>query len=116
MKVTNRLADTYVHAVYEKVDISFRKEGSVLSPSFVPFYTQLVLTALSADINITEEMVHDAWSVSMMQKDSMRFHLSMRPFDYLTDDVQDLDTPYVEKLNEVLDYFKGLRDLARCRI
>ena len=40
----------------------------------------------------------------------------MRPFDYLTDDVQDLDTPYVEKLNEVLDYFKGLRDLARCRI
>lgn len=116
LKVTNRLADTYVHAVYEKVDISFRKEGSVLSPSFVPFYTQLVLTALSADINITEEMVHDAWSVSMMQKDSMRFHLSMRPFDYLTDDVQDLDTPYVEKLNEVLDYFKGLRDLARCRI
>ena len=60
--------------------------------------------SLLADKNLVERI------------NSMRFHLSMRPFDYLTDDVQDLDTPYVEKLNEVLDYFKGLRDLARCRI
>lgn len=33
--------------------------------------------------------------------------------DYLTKEVQNLDTPYVEKLNEVRVYFKGLRDLTR---
>ena len=70
------------------------------------------MTALSANIDITEEMVHDAWSVAMMQKDSMRFHLSMRPFDYLTNEVQDLDTPYVEKLSDVLNYFKDLTKLV----
>lgn len=113
LKSTNRLADTYVHAVYEKVDAAFRKEGSFLSPSFVPFYTQLVLTALSADITITEEMVHDSWSIAMMQKDPMRFHMSMIPFGYLTHEVQDLDTQYVEKLNEILNYFRGLEKLAK---
>ena len=112
LKSTNRLADTYVHAVYEKVDVAFKKEGSFLSPSFVPFYTQLVLTALSADITITEEMVHDSWSIAMMQKDPMRFHFSMIPFGYLTCEVQDLDTPYVEKLNEVLNYFRELKQLV----
>lgn len=112
LKKTNRLVDSYVHAAYEKVDMSFRKEGSVLSPSFVPFYTQLVLTALSADMNVTEEMVHDAWSIAMIQKDPMHSHLSMIPFGYLTCEVQYLDTPYVEKLNEVLDYFKGLKRLV----
>lgn len=113
LKQTNQLADTYVHAVYEKVDATFRKEGSVLSPAFVPFYTQLVLTALATGIDITEEMVHDAWSIAMMQKDMMHFHMSMIPFNYLTSDVQDLDTPYVDKLNEVLDYFKGLEGLIK---
>ena len=113
LKQTNRLADTYVHAVYEKVDATFRKEGSVLSPAFVPFYTQLVLTALATGIDITEEMVHDSWSIAMMQKDMMHFHMSMIPFNYLTSDVQDLDTPYVDKLNEVLDYFKGLEGLIK---
>lgn len=112
LKTTNRLADSYVHSIYEKVDMSFRKEGSVLSPSFVPFYTQLVLTALSTNIDITEEMVHDAWSIAMIQKDPMRFHSSMIPFGYLTREVQDLDIPYVEKLNGVLNYFKELKRLV----
>lgn len=39
-------------------------------------------------------------------------HSSMVTFDYLTKEVQNLDTPYVEKLNEVRVYFKGLRDLT----
>lgn len=32
----------------------------------------------------------------------------MIPFGYLTCEVQDLDIPYVEKLNEVLNYFRSL--------
>lgn len=105
--------DTYVHKVIEKVDEAFRTETSFLSQDFVNFYAHLVLTALSADIEFTKEMVHDAWSVVTYYKDSLKLHPSMKPFDYLTPEVQELDQPYVEKLNEVLSYFKGLRNLTR---
>ena len=104
--------DTYVHKVREKVDLAFRTETSCFSEDFVTFYTQLVLTALSTDIEITKEMVHDVWSVVTYYKDSLKLHPSMKPFDYLTPEVQELDQPYVENLNEVLNYFKGLRNLA----
>lgn len=113
LKQSNRDGDTYVHKVVEKVESAFRNEHSYLSDDFVTFYAQLVLTAISADIEITKEMVHDAWSVTTYHKDNMRLHTSMRPFDYLSTEIQELDQPYVEKLNEVLSYFKGLRNLVR---
>ena len=108
-----KLGDTYVHKVIEKVDSAFRTEISCLSQDFVNFYSHLVLTALSYDIKFTREMVHDAWSVVIYYKDSSKLHPSMKPFDYLTPEVQELDQPYVDKLNEVLGYFKGLRNLTR---
>ena len=111
-KVPN-LGDTYVHKVIEKVDSAFRTENSSLSQDFVNFYSHLVLTALSANIEFTKEMVHDAWSVVTYYKDALKLHPSMKPFNYLTPEVQELDQPYVEKLNEVLKYFKGLRNLTR---
>ena len=113
LKQLNRYGDTYVHKVVEKVESAFRTEHSYLSDDFVTFYTQLVLTALSADIGITKEMVHATWSVTTYHKDNMRLHTSMRPFDYLSAEIQELDQPYVDRLNEVLNYFKGLRNLTR---
>lgn len=113
LKQSNRDGDTYVHKVVEKVESAFRTEHSYLSDDFVTFYTQLVLTALSADIGITKEMVHDTWSVTTYHKDNIRLHTSMRSFDYLSTEIQELDQPYVEKLNEVLSYFKGLRNLVK---
>ena len=77
------------------------------------FYAHLVLTALSANIRLTKEMVHDAWSVVTYYRDRARLHSSMKPFEYLTAEVQELDQPYVDRLNEVLDYFRGLRNLTR---
>lgn len=112
LKETTRMADTYIHKVIEKVESVFRTEQSYLSLDFVTFYTQLVLIALSANIEITKEMVHDAWSVTTYHKDVMRLHSSMIPFDYLTEEIQELDQPYVDKLNEVLYYFKGLKQLT----
>ena len=111
LKQTNRYGDTYVHKIAEKIGIAFRREFLSLSEVFVPFYTQLVLTALPLNIEITDEMVHDAWSVAIYNKDDTDFHRSMIPFNNLTKEIQDLDNPYVEKLNEVLEYFKGLRNL-----
>lgn len=113
LKQSNRLGDTYVHKVAEKISNSFRTEQSSLSEAFIPFYTQLVLTAIAMNVEITEEMVHDAWAVTTYNKDNMIVHRSMIPFNYLTQEVQDLDTSYVEKLNDVRVYFNGLRDLTR---
>ena len=111
LRQTNRLGDTYVHKVAEKVGSEFRTEYSSLSEIFIPFYTQLILTALSLNTDITDEMVHDAWSVAMYNRNDADIHKSMIPFNSLTKEVQDLDNPYVEKLNEILNYFKGLRHL-----
>lgn len=111
LRQTNRLGDTYVHKVAEKIGTEFRTEYSSLSEIFIPFYTQLILTTLSLNTDITDEMVHDAWSVAMYNRNDADIHKSMLPFNSLTKEVQNLDNPYVEKLNEVLNYFKGLRHL-----
>lgn len=113
LKQNDQLGDTYVHKIAEKVTSVFRTEYSSLHELFVPFYTQLVLTALTLNVEITEEMVHDAWSVSKYNEDNMIAHNSMIPFDYLIEEVQILDTFYADKLNDVLTYFKGLRNLTR---
>ena len=112
LKQSNRSVDTYVHKVVEKVESVFRTEHSYLSQDFVNFYAHLVLTALSANIGLTKEMVHDTWSVVTYYRDRVKLHVSMKPFDYLTAEVQELDQPYVDKLNEVLDYFRGLRPIT----
>lgn len=116
LKQSNRYGNTYVHKVADKIRNVFKTDHSVLSETFIPFYTQLVLTALSLDVKITEEIVHDAWVMSTYNKDNMIAHSSMVTFDYLTKEVQNLDTPYVEKLNEVRVYFKGLRDLTKLSV
>lgn len=104
--------ETYVHKVAEKIRNVFRTDYFALSDMFIPCYTQLVLTALSLNAKITEEMVHDAWSMAIYAEDRVGYHYSMVPFGNLTKKVQDLDKTYVEKLNEVLEYFKGLRNLV----
>ena len=111
LKKSPMIADTYVDKIMDKVSLMFNKGNSKLSQKFLTFYTQLVLTALSTDLKITKEMVHDAWSVATYRKDNMRFHQSMKPFNYLSEEVQELDQPYVEKLNEVLNYFKDLKKI-----
>ena len=111
LKKSPRIADTYIDKIMDQVSLMFNKGNSRLSQKFLTFYTQLVLTALSTDLEITKEMVHDAWSVATYHKDSMRFHKSMKPFNYLSGEVQELDQPYVEKLNEVLNYFKDLKKI-----
>lgn len=113
LKQTNRSGDTYIHKVAERINSVFRTDYTTLSKVFIPFYTQLILTALSLNVKITDELVHDAWSVSIYNRTDMDFHHSMIPFNILTEEVQNLDKTYTEKLNEVLYYFKGLRRLTR---
>lgn len=105
LKKTDWWGVTYVHKVVDRV-------RNLVSDTFVPFYTQLILTALSLDVEITEEMVHDAWSIATYNGNDTDFHRSMIPFNLLSKEIQDLDKPYVEKLNEILAYFKGLKNLV----
>ena len=105
LKKTDWWGVTYVHKVVDRV-------RNLVYDTFVPFYTQLILTALSLDVEITEEMVHDAWSIATYNKNDTDFHRSMIPFNLLSKEIQDLDKPYVEKLNEILAYFKGLKNLV----
>lgn len=105
LKKTDSWGVTYVHKVVDRV-------RNLVSDTFVPFYTQLILTALSLDVKITEEMVHDAWSIATYNRNDTDFHRSMIPFNLLSKEIQDLDKPYVEKLNEILAYFKGLKNLV----
>lgn len=112
LKESSRKTYTYVDKIVDKVNSMFNQGDSLLlSQNFLTFYTQLVLTALSADLEITKEMVHDSWSVATYYKNNMNSHQSIKPFVYLSNEVQELDQPYVEKLNEVLNYFKDLKKI-----
>lgn len=112
LKESSRKTYTYVDKIMDKVNSMFNQGDSLLlSQNFLTFYTQLVLTALSADLEITKEMVHDSWSVATYYNDYMKFHQSIKPFVCLSKEVQELDQSYVEKLNEVLDYFKDLKKI-----
>lgn len=112
LKESSRKTYTYVDKIMDKVNSMFNQGDSLLlSQNFLTFYTQLVLTALSADLEITKEMVHDSWSVATYYKNNMKSHQSIKPFVCLSKEVQELDQPYVEKLNEVLNYFKDLKKI-----
>nr|DAX73386.1 MAG TPA: hypothetical protein [Caudoviricetes sp.] len=112
LKESSRKTYTYVDKIMDKVNSMFNQGDSLLlSQNFLTFYTQLILTALSADLEITKEMVHDSWSVATYYKNNMKFHQSIKPFVCLSKEVQELDQPYVEKLNEVLNYFKDLKKI-----
>lgn len=113
LKLTDNLAHSYIDAIRNKVEAAFRTEHTALPQMFVPFYTQLVLTALSANIDITREMVHDAWSVAFTRNRTLVYHRSLLPFDALTPYVQQLDQLYVDKLNDVVCYFKDLTQLTK---
>lgn len=112
LKESSRKTYTYVDKIMDKVNSMFNQGDSLLlSQNFLTFYTQLVPTALSADLEITKEMVHDSWSVATYYKNNMKSYQSIKPFVCLSKKVQELDQPYVEKLNEVLNYFKDLKKI-----
>ena len=113
LKLTNHFGHSYIDAVRNKVEAAFRTEHTALPQIYVPFYTQLALTALSANIDITKEMVHDTWSVAYTHNRTLIYHRSLLPFHALPLHVQQLDQLYVDKLNEVVHYFKGLTRLTK---
>ena len=80
---------------------------------FTSFYSQLVLTSLASNQEITKEMVHEAWSIAIDNDNPDKIHSSLIPFEYLSNYTQDLDQYYVEKLTNVLEYLKELKSIIK---
>lgn len=117
LKRSNRFGHSYITKTKELVEKEFNTQNEYLSPVFTSFYSQLVLTSLASNQEITKEMVHEAWSIAIDNDNPDKIHSSLIPFEYLSNYIQDLDQYYVEKLTNVLDYLKELKSVInRTRI
>ena len=101
---------TYAERV---ASLIFEVFDSKLPEMYITFYAQLVLTAVVGRFELTNEMVHDAWSMATVLETDWGYHKSLLPFSKLTKEVQDLDTPYTKMLNEVVDYLVALDEIVR---
>lgn len=76
---------------------------------FIPENISLIqMYALLAKVkgkDTTREDVHDAWSIWMEQLNP--YHVSIAPFDKLTDTVQAYDQPYVDAIHKVAEGEEG---------
>lgn len=80
-------------------------------------YTNLVLSNLEFSLSdkkyvpITDRQVHDAWVLAESYRKP--FHDSCIPFYKLSDEIKQLDTPYTNALNEVLqDVYRIVTGIA----
>ena len=113
LKRSNRFGHSYITKTKELVEKEFNTQNEYLSPVFTSFYSQLVLTSLASNQEITKEMVHEAWSIAIDDDNPDKIHSSLIPFEYLSDYIQDLDRYYVEKLTNVLEYLKELKSIIK---
>lgn len=113
LKRSNRFGHSYITKTKELVEKEFNTQNEYLSPVFTSFYSQLVLTSLASNQEITKEMVHEAWSIAIDNDNPDKIHSSLIPFEYLSDYIQDLDQYYVEKLTNVLEYLKELKSIIK---
>lgn len=113
LKRSNRFGHSYLTKTKELVEKEFNTQNEYLSPVFTSFYSQLVLTSLASNQEITKEMIHEAWSIAIDNDNPDKIHSSLIPFEYLSNYTQDLDQYYVEKLTNVLEYLKELKSIIK---
>lgn len=101
---------TYVERLSK---IIFEAFDGNLPKMYIPFYAQLVLTAVTGKFEITNEMVHDAWAMATVFKTDFDYHKSLLPYASLSKDIQDLDTLYTNKLNNIVKYLTALGNIVR---
>ena len=101
---------TYVERLSK---IIFEAFDGNLPKMYIPFYAQLVLTAVTGKFEITNEMVHDAWAMATVFKTDFDYHKLLLPYANLSKDIQDLDTIYTNKLNNIVKYLIALGNIVR---
>ena len=90
---------TYIDKVVVKVE----KESGIKSKLLVRYYALLVLVKGE---KITASDVHDGWSMNMNFKERNDYcyghdHLSLVPFDELSEECQHKDDRFVESLRKI---------------
>lgn len=71
-------------------------------------YLSLACTSVSTGTPITNEEIHDAWSVWKNTVDNS--HVSIIPYNQLSIEIQELDTPYTDAVNRAADRIKELKE------
>jgi hypothetical protein len=86
-----------VNYVQEKID-AFRELHPKLDERLVDLY---VLLSLIKGDSVTQEDIHDAWSVwkNKIRPDAR----SLIPFDQLSPEIQQLDQKYVDSIKHISD-------------
>lgn len=69
-------------------------------------YLSLACTSASTGTPITNEEIHDAWSIWKNKVD--KTHKSIIPYIQLPIEIQELDTPYTDAVNRAADRFREL--------
>lgn len=83
----------------EKVKALLDKELEMKTTDYRGLLDVYALLVLTVGVDCTNENIHDAWSVWQNYIDPT--HRSLKPFDQLTKEVQDLDEPYREAVVKV---------------
>jgi len=91
----------YIKTVYDLLEEELKMKGTSYE-DLVEVYGLLVLTVGE---NCTNEHIHDAWSI--WQNKTKSNHHSLKPFNELTKEVQDLDEKYRLVVVKVAKILKG---------
>lgn len=71
-------------------------------------YLSLACTSASTGTPITNEEIHDAWSIWKNTVDSS--HVSIIPYNQLSIEIQELDAPYTDAVNRAADRIKNWKN------
>ena len=71
-------------------------------------YLSLACTSASTGTPITNEAIHDAWSIWKNTVDDT--HKSIVPYKQLSIEIQELDAPYTDAVNRAADRIKKLEE------
>lgn len=85
----------YIKNAKEVLRETFEENILVVDDSLLDLYTLLLLTK---GLKTTNKDVHEAWAIYTNQINPR--HKSLIPFEDLTKEVQDLDTPYTEAIKD----------------
>ena len=77
-------------------------------PEVLFSYLDLACVSASTGTPITNEAIHDAWSIWKNTIDNT--HKSIIPYNKLSIEIQELDTPYTDAVNRAADRFKKLEE------
>ena len=71
-------------------------------------YLDLACVSASTGTPITNEAIHDAWSIWKNTVDNT--HKSIIPYNQLSIGIQELDTPYTDAVNRAADRIRELKE------